>query len=343
MGVWSSIVGWKTLLRLDVFGVIVPGVFLAIGLAMLGAEWFPYGLLIAQISFTVAFFLSAIKAVSHAIESEDTLISRTLFVCITSTGLLGAWFLVVRSIQRHKADPTAFSPLLNFLARAWVAHLLWMCLGVLVLLVANSLLIATREMLEKRLPKQTAEKGFLNFKLQAEEAITDASPALAAITESILAVTAEMDRQAARVRRAYSSSTQEQIKVTAKAARNLDKHSRRLDGKCSRLEQIGSSLEEGLHGWYTWLTKQEASKATLAELEPSLVQFCESMTFGIKATDEYMATLKDMKGVSQDLNEAVDRHIATVARIRNANNGILNACLDAIQIANNPSSLAANV
>lgn len=103
MGVWRSIFGWKALFRWDALGVIVPGIFIAAGLGMLGVDWFPFHLLLAQICFSLAGLLCLVKIIGHAVESkEDTVRSRWIFgvtlglICLAVTG----W--VDRTIQVHE-------------------------------------------------------------------------------------------------------------------------------------------------------------------------------------------------------------------------------------------------
>jgi hypothetical protein len=127
-------------------------------------------------------------------------------------------------------------------------------------------------------------------------------------------------------------------RTTRVGALRLDKYSRRLDRKCSRLEQIGSSLQEGLLGWYIWAHKQEASRIALSQATPSLRSLCQSIRSEIQGTDNYIATFEAMKGVSRDMNGALERHIQVLRRIRNANSNILIACTGALNIADSALS-----
>lgn len=99
MGVWRSIFGWRVLFSWDVLGVIVPGVFIAVGLGVLGIDWFPYHLPISQVCFGIAALLFVVKCVGHAIESTDTLKSRIIFAVLLCalTVTLGIWSIYARS------------------------------------------------------------------------------------------------------------------------------------------------------------------------------------------------------------------------------------------------------
>ena len=333
MGVWGSIFGWKNLFRWDVLGAIVPGIFLAVGVGMLTVDWFPGNLLIAQVSLTIAIVLFVTKAIGHAIESEGSRISRSLFAFFLSLVSIAIWWQAITSIQQHKTNPSGLLPSLAFFEKPWIEHISWMCIGMLILILLRWVALASVSISKRAKQEQVSAKGFLDFKLQAELAMSDLPRALEPITAISVQVGRAIQKQALEVKRAASMSTRRQIRVTKVAAMRLDKYSRGLNRKCSRLEQIGSSLQEGLLGWYTWAHNQEASRIALSQATPSLRRLCESITTAIKTTEAFIASLEATKGVSRDMNEALERHIQVVWRIRNANSNIASACLKALQIA----------
>jgi hypothetical protein len=333
MGVWGSIFGWKTLFRWDVLGAIVPGIFLAVGVGMMTVDWFPRNLLIAQVSFTIAIVLFVIKAIGHAIESEGSRVSRILFAFFLPLVSITLWWQAITNIQQHKTSPSSLLPLLGFLENPWVGHISWMCLGMVVLILLKWVALALASIGKRAKHEQVSAKGFLDFKFQAETAIAGLSPALESITAISVQVGNAIDKQTRETKAAALMSTRNQIRVTKVGAMRLDKYSRRLNRKCFRLEQIGSSLQEGLLGWYTWAFKQEASRIALSQATPSLRTLCESMAKAIQSTEIFIATLEASKGVSRDMNDALERHIQVLGRIRNANSNIASACLSALQIA----------
>jgi Trk-type K+ transport system membrane component len=104
MGIWYSIFGWKALFRWDVLACIVPGGFVAVGLSLLGVDWFPHHLLISQICLGSAAFLCLVKIIGYARESKDTPWSRVIFACVLSFVALsiGIWAIIM--IQKHKTE-----------------------------------------------------------------------------------------------------------------------------------------------------------------------------------------------------------------------------------------------
>ena len=105
MGIWQEHFSWKVLSRWDFLGVIIPGFPVAIGLAMLGVEWFPHNLLISQICFGAAGAILCIKFIAVAVQHEDQQVqSRIVFAIIVCAVLLILTFTAIISIQKHKME-----------------------------------------------------------------------------------------------------------------------------------------------------------------------------------------------------------------------------------------------
>ena len=110
MGNWANIFGWRTLFRWDTLACIVPGLFLAVGLGMLTVDWFPYHLLISQISFALAFLLSLVKTISVAIQSRNRTLASVMFGIFLCVVLAGAALFIETAIQRHKKELITSTP-----------------------------------------------------------------------------------------------------------------------------------------------------------------------------------------------------------------------------------------
>ena len=108
VGIWRRVFGIQALFRWDVLGAIVPGIFIAIGLGILGVDWFPHHLLWPQVCFAVAGLLCVGKFVGTAIEAHDEKKwPRTLFATIPSLVVLGIAGYAVVSIEAHKQKEDA--------------------------------------------------------------------------------------------------------------------------------------------------------------------------------------------------------------------------------------------
>jgi hypothetical protein len=110
LGLWRSIFGWDALFRWDVLAAIVPGVFLAIGCAMLGVDWFPNRLLIAQICFGLAGSLLVIKLLGYAKNAKGGRFSKVAFCILWCGSALFISSYAIYAIQIHKK----FTPSIAF-------------------------------------------------------------------------------------------------------------------------------------------------------------------------------------------------------------------------------------
>lgn len=104
--IWLEMFGWRTLFRWDVLSTIVPGVFLAVGLALMGLmgiDWFPHHLLVAQVCVGVASVLCITKFVGQALQHPGDLWVRTVFAAVMCLAvlLLAIPFEVVLQTHKH--------------------------------------------------------------------------------------------------------------------------------------------------------------------------------------------------------------------------------------------------
>jgi len=107
MGIWESIFGWKAFFRWDALAVVIPGVFLAIGLALLGVDWFPHNLLISQICLAIVGLLCIVKFIGHSVESKGAVSGRIAFAVLISAFILSICIWSVFAIQEHKSAVSA--------------------------------------------------------------------------------------------------------------------------------------------------------------------------------------------------------------------------------------------
>jgi hypothetical protein len=100
---WRGVFGWEHLFRWDVLGSLVPGVFLAVGVGMLGVEWFPNNLLISQICFSIGCLMVIAKTVGQARSARNSsLLSRLVFGVVVCGVALTITVTAIWSIESHK-------------------------------------------------------------------------------------------------------------------------------------------------------------------------------------------------------------------------------------------------
>lgn len=109
---------------------------------------------------------------------------------------------------------------------------------------------------KRKLGRRTGAKGFLDYKMQAEEGMHRLSPKVNEISNIVVRVGISMGEYTKKVQGAWTSSARIQLKGVRRAANMLDSYSRQLDKKCDDLEQIGDSLSEGIYEWLRWISTQ---------------------------------------------------------------------------------------
>ncbi|MHB1959754.1 MAG: hypothetical protein ACYCO5_12055 [Acidobacteriaceae bacterium] len=320
-------------------GAIVPGIFIACGIGMLTVEWFPHNLLIAQICFFAAAALCVIKFIGHAIESDGSKRSRFIFAFVLCVIVLVLAIVVVGYVQEHKNPALTGNPavqaahlLFVYMGRPWPQRILYVVLGIVLMLLFQALIIAMSAVIAQSKRKVNADKGFLDYRMQAEEAMTELPLAMASITKIILQAGKSTESQTVRVQSVSNSSARIQRRVIGRGARMLNYYSLQIDAKCARLEKIGNSLTEGQLGWFTWVKSQGNYNTELLALRQQMLIFSDTMGETIKSSNEYLDTIQSMRGVSQDLNAAVDAYAGSIRRVRDINMKILNSCLNTLNM-----------
>jgi hypothetical protein len=174
------------------------------------------------------------------------------------------------------------------------------------------------------------EKGFLDHRLDAERAILALPASMAKLTAIMKEVGSAMEKHTNSLQAA--GSTAQQIKVSEAASRSLDKYSARVDRVAVKYARIGGSLSLGLSGWSKWIENTRPSKVSFADFPQSLSEFIPVMDRSNDNMRTYIATVRNMRGVSSALNAAVDRHINSLVAIFNTNVSIHTACCETLKI-----------
>jgi hypothetical protein len=221
---------------------------------------------------------------------------------------------------------------LRLLREPKVQYGLCIVFGILLLAFFQHLAHRIAIIRKRNIGSRTGVKGFLDYKMQAENGIQMLSPKLDEISKIIGNVGCSIAKHTKRVQGASGSSARIQLKIVRKTANMLDGYSRQLDRKCGDLEEIGEPLAEGIEIWLTWVSKQPNGWAAKQELEGSLRPMAKIMEGTLDSTNAYLATLDAIRGVSRDMNDAVNRHLTSITRIRDTNEKIRRSCLEVLRI-----------
>lgn len=340
MGIWRSIFGWRGLFRWDVFGVVVTGLLLASGLGMLGIEWFPHNLSIAQICFVTACIFCLVKFVGHAIESQGSKASRLIFALVVSIALCLLTALIVGGIQQHKNPSLTRNPailaacsFLTYMRRPWPQRILWIAAGMILTLLIELLIFAVAGVAAaQRRRNASTEKGFLDHKLLVEEAMNKLPSIIEQISKTVVQVGRETEIHSSQVRGAANASARAQREVVGGTARMLVRYSRQLDSKCVPLERVADSLAEGQLAWFSWMKAHGTLIVESSPIRRMMSGMCDTMSGVLNSSVSYLETIESLRGVSQELNAAVDVYAASLRRIQNANLKIMNSCLSTLKL-----------
>jgi hypothetical protein len=185
--------------------------------------------------------------------------------------------------------------------------------------------------LERNKANSTGTKGFLDYKVQAENGILRLTPKLNEISQIISNVGCSIGRHTKRVQDASTSPARIQLRIVRKTANMIDGYTRQLDRRGENLETIVESLAEGIEEWLKWISRQPNSGAAKQELEPLLQPFAQVMEETLRSTNTYIATVEAIHGISRDMNDAVDRHLISIKRIRDTNERMRRSCLKGLR------------
>jgi len=145
---------------------------------------------------------------------------------------------------------------LKVLAEPGVRYVLCIVFGMLFLELSRRIARWLTIVRKRKTGGRTGAKGFLDYKMQAEEGMHRLSPKVNEITNIITKVGISLEGYAKTVQRASTSAARIQLKKVRQAANMLDGYSRQLDKQCDDLEQIGDSLTEGMYEWLKWISTQ---------------------------------------------------------------------------------------
>ena len=223
--------------------------------------------------------------------------------------------------------------LLGFMERPWAQRCLYTSFGMILLASLQYLL---REVVRifhaQRIPNASSAgaKGFLDYKLQAEQGMANLSPIISDITKSIGKVGLLFNSAAVKI--SPLSSTQTQIRKIGRMAETLRQYSSKIDSKCSDLERNGEWIAEGTAGWLEWMSKQEGRGEVGQDLNAHLTAFASTLENNITIMSNYLTHVESSRGVSREMNEAIDAHISSIRRILNTTVCIRQSCLNALQL-----------
>jgi len=233
----------------------------------------------------------------------------------------------------------ALQSVTGFLSRPWPQRLAFIALGMLLLFSGWIVFTRVAAYLKQRRTNQTSDKGFLDYKLQTETAIEELGPAIKPISQIMGEIMGLLQHAVDKNNPPPSSlPTHKQIRVLKRLATKIDSLSQKMDEKCVGLERVGNLLTEGMVNWFNVKYAPSGAKQLFESTTASLRKLCESIGQTQKHTDEYLVTIENTRGLSQDMNLALTSHAKSVRRVREANQKILDSCVKALKAAEDAES-----
>jgi hypothetical protein len=214
---------------------------------------------------------------------------------------------------------------------AWVGRAFWLFTGAFMMIFFLVLVVALKAVRDRSIVSQQAKNGFLDYKLQAENAIISLPAALAPITAITFNVGKMIEAQTRQVQAAAQKPTVVQLRVVKRTATKLDVYSRQIHSRCSLLEGTGARLEEGMLGWFAWIKSQNELKPQLIQVIPTLQVLGSTVASTILKINDYIRSMEANKGISRDMNIALEAHIQAVTRVRDASIAIQQSCMSALR------------
>jgi hypothetical protein len=202
--------------------------------------------------------------------------------------------------------------------------------GVLFVFVARVAFIGVRHALGSLKDEKEIRppKGFLDYKLDAEDALQALPLLLGKLTLVTEKVGPSLDKHTLQLVKART--TEQQVGVSKRAARSLDQFSAEYDKVVCDYEATGTRLVEGLDGWSLWLAKT-SNQAVLASFILSLREFIPVLSTSTQRIEQYIAAMVKGKGASSVLNAAIDRHVSSVSRVVSVNVSMRDMCVEALR------------
>jgi hypothetical protein len=202
--------------------------------------------------------------------------------------------------------------------------------GAVCAITVTLLLVIIKQFIRTRQPSVAGIKGFLDYKLDSENAMQALPAILGKLTAIMMDVAQSMDDNTSALQKA--SSTSQQLKISKAASSSLDRYSARANRVQVKYVEVGKLLSDGLCGWSKWIEESHPSKSSFADFPEAMRQFNAGLKESNDKLRDYITTLRRAKGASRLLDAAIDRHVHHLQLILDTNLNIHTACIESLRI-----------
>ena len=249
-------------------------------------------------------------------------IKGTLVIGLAACGLLNYW---------------VGNPVGKSVSAVWIwwhgAHGRWVerFVGALYLLVVLVVLMLAQSIVFKLRQRGTnqAPKGFLEYKLDVEVALSKMPGILGRLTAIMKEVGPSIEQHTKALGKA--TTTSQHLKVSKQASSSLDRYSSRMRRVGLKYIQAGEAFCAGLTGWFRWI-EDTRPQGIDPIFRTTMQEFNERLGTSTEQMRGYIVSINQMKGVSRPLDAAADRHILAIGPILEMNLKIKSACENNLRI-----------
>jgi hypothetical protein len=192
----------------------------------------------------------------------------------------------------------------------WLAVTLWtiaVVWGVIALLTWEPVRQIVRRFAIRR-SAAIAERGFLDFMLDAERIPQQMVPVITRIAADTSAIGQRMNTHTQRLleerARNRPDGTARIHKLTSRAAKDIRRNARRMRKHLAVLQRLGGLLAESYSGLAPTLRSRATNEEELRSLRESMLVFLGAVDLNIGHLQSYRDTVVGMRGTSRELNQA---------------------------------------
>jgi hypothetical protein len=214
----------------------------------------------------------------------------------------------------------------------------WILLGMALLRFFQLSRLFLGEAVANRRQVGISEKGFLDFKMQAEEGMGAITPVLSRMAAIQGSVAKHMSEQVLNTAKWVNEPAKIQVRRVKAVAKKLHSLSTKMNVEATLLQKISDPMVEGVDGWMKWMGTRQSLDPSAREVYLPMSQFVATLNGVVDTLDGYLKTIDDLHGVSQEMNHAVDAHWASVKRIRDVTENLRNSYSRALGVLESPSA-----
>ena len=153
------------------------------------------------------------------------------------------------------------------------------------------------------------DKGILDHRVDMENATKELTRILLVLSKEINKIGNTLNKAIPKIQSTRENPIKAQ-KIISDTAKKLNKHSAKMEGNIPKFDEIINLLIESTTAYFTWFVpKIDQEKQELITLRQTCTDMLSSTQLSLSSMESYHNIQVDTKGISQDLNTALNRSI----------------------------------